>query len=413
MRYIAAGIAAAIFAATVATVAAAAPDGNDFVKIARGRLLTVEADCAACHDAPDGHSFAGGRPLQTPFGTILSSNITPDPTGIGTMTGQQFVDVLQKGRGPHGAFIYPAMPYPYLANTSRADDLAIYAYLRTVTPVRHQVDTDQLPFPLDIRRSLAAWNLLYFRKHPFRPDPARSAAWNEGAYLVNGFEHCGACHTPKTILGGDERDHALEGGALQGWFAPNLTGDDRVGLGRWSADDIVAYLQTGHNRFAGAAGPMAEEVWHSSSAAPKSELAAIATYLKSLPARGGSDVTPVDFATPNMQAGAIIYGQECSACHTPSGAGVANLFPRLAGGPSVQQRDAASLIRVVLQGARTVQTRAAPTGPAMPSFASALDDAEIASVLTYVRNAWGNAAAPVAAATVRDARARLAHDPSG
>ncbi len=404
-----AGLAGLALALAFGTTAWAAPDLQDFDLVSRGRLLTVEADCAACHDAPDGRPFAGGRPLRTPFGTMLSANITPDrTTGIGAMTAAQFVDVLQKGRGPGGVHIYPAMPYLYLANTDRKDDLAIYAYLMTVTPVRRRVETDTLPFPFDIRASLAAWNLLYFRKHPFRPDPSQSASWNRGAYLVNGFEHCGACHTPKTILGGDDTAHALQGGRLQGWFAPDLTENQRRGLATWSVSDIVTYLKTGHNRFADASGPMGEEVQHSSSEAPDGELHDIAIYLKSLPASGGGSPTPLDPHAAVMSEGAAIYGQECSACHKPDGTGVVNLFPHLAGGPAVQQRDPTDIIRVVLHGARSVQTHDAPTGPAMPSFGWVLNDADVAAVATYVRNAWGNAAPAVTATDVRRTRAEPA-----
>ncbi len=405
-------LAVLVLCASVGAARAAAPDAQDFETIARGRALTVAADCQACHTAPGGQPFAGGRPIETPFGTILSSNITPDPeTGIGAWSDHDFVAVLQKGRGRDGQHIYPAMPYTYTARATREDDLAIRAYLATLPPVRRAVNDNTLPFPFDIRASLGVWDRLFFAKGTFQPVPAKSAEWNRGAYLVTGLEHCGMCHTPKNLLGGDRTGRALQGYALQGWFAPNITDDRRRGLGSWSVDDIVSYLRTGHNRFAAAAGPMAEEVWVSSQNDDPADLRAMAVYLKDQP---GQDVpvAPLDPHRPDMVAGAAIYADRCSACHTPSGAGVAGLFPRLAGGPSTQSVDPASIIRVILRGARSVSTQAAPTGPGMQSFAATLNDVQVAAVATYVRNAWGNAAPAVSAGRVATDRLSLAKRPT-
>ena len=338
-------------------VARGAPDPEDFAAVARGRAMVVAGDCQACHTEAEGQPFAGGRAIETPFGTVRSSNITPDrATGIGAWNEQDFIDVLQKGRGRDGMHIYPAMPYTYTARVSREDARAMWAYLNTIPAVRHKVDADTLPFPLDIRAVLGVWNLLFFREGAFKPDPARSAEWNRGAYLVEGVEHCGMCHTPKNLLGGDERGRTLQGYALQGWFAPNITDDARRGLGQWSVDDIVAYLGTGHNRFAGASGPMAEEVAMSSSHEPPADLRAIAVYLKSQPGQGpdegGGRAIPLDANTPAMRAGAAIYADECSACHTPDGRGVAGLFPALRQSAAVQSVRPDSVVRVILRGAR-------------------------------------------------------------
>ena len=388
-----------------------AGDPQNFETIQRGQYLVTLGDCGACHTAPGGPPFAGGRPLQTPFGSVLASNITPDRgTGIGAMTDGQFVDVLQKGLGRGGRHLYPAMPYTYLTHVTRDDALAMRAYLATVQPVHHAVDENQLPFPFSIRASMAAWNLLFFKNERLTPDPTQSPEWNRGAYLVEGPEHCGMCHTPKNVLGGDEASKALQGYALQGWFAPNITNDARRGLGAWSVDDIVAYLRKGHNRFAAASGPMAEEVQDSSQYLEESDLHAIAVYLKSRPGQNGED-HPLDAKRPDMQAGSAIYADLCSSCHTPTGAGIPNLFPRLAGSPGVQQREATSTVRVILQGVRSVATPGSPTGPAMPSFAWDLSDAQIAAVSTFVRNTWGNAAPAVTADEVSTARKRAARQP--
>ena len=232
--------------------------------------------------------------------------------------------------------------------------------------------------------------------------------WNRGAYLVTGLEHCGMCHTPKNVLGADDTGHPLQGYKLQGWYAPNITNDARRGLGAWSVADIVQYLRTGHNGAASASGPMAEAVSVSTAKVDDADLHAIATYLKTRPGQGHENDRPINPTDPAMGTGAAIYADACSSCHTPNGAGIPGLFPALAGGPAIQQQDATSLIRVILSGAHSVSTQAAPTGAAMPSFAWQLNDAEIAAVSTYIRNAWGNAAPAVTAGTVRDERKALA-----
>src|SRR5581483_8988392 len=220
--------------------------------------------------------------------------------------------------------------------------------------------------------------------------------WNRGHYLVDALGHCGTCHTPKTWLGADKSSAYLQGGVLQGWFAPNITAANRRGIGRWSVEDIVEYLKTGANAYAIAAGPMGEEVANSSSKMTDEDLKAIAVYLKSTPA-GADAATALSVSDPRMVAGLAIYKDNCAPCHTDAGFGAAGLFSKLAGSHAVQSEDATSLIRAVLSGRQGVATPGKPTGPAMPSFAWRLNDAQVAAVLTYVRNSFGNAAAPVAA----------------
>lgn len=397
-------------AAAVATAAGAAiaGSGQNFAQIERGRYLAAAGDCAGCHTKPGGRDFAGGLPVETPFGTVVAANITPDKeTGIGLWSDNDFVRALTEGIRRDGAHLFPAMPYPYFTKASRDDVLAIRAYLATVPAVDNSVNADQLPFPLSVRADMAAWNKLNFTPGAFRRDPDKSDEWNRGAYLVEGLMHCGACHTPKNLAGGDKNDARFHGYALQGWFAPDLTTDPRRGIGSWSADDLVAYLKTGHNRFAAATGPMADVVSHSTSRMTDADLHAVATYLKGQPASQEKSPQPIAASDPAMRAGAAIYADECSACHTPSGRGVPNLFPRLAGAPSVQSTDPTSLIRVVLAGTRSVATDDAPTAPAMPAFGHVLGNREAAAVLTYIRNAWGNAAPPVSAGDIATHRDRL------
>jgi mono/diheme cytochrome c family protein len=402
-----------VFGAAVAWLAgaelgtAADPDGQAFDRIAKGRYLTTVADCYACHTVPNaGKPFAGDRPIETPFGVITSSNITPDnETGIGAWSDQQFDDAVRRGVRPNGSRLYPAMPFPAYTKMTRDDVLAIRAYLATVEPVHQPVKANTLPFPFDIREAMRPWDALYFTEGEFQPDSSQSADWNRGAYLVQGPGHCTACHTPKTSLGGDKSGDNLRGFNLQGWFAPDITADTSQGLGQWSEDDITGYLRTGHNRMTAATGPMAEEIIDSTSQYNDSDLHAMATYLKSLPAR--QDKAPAKAGQPVMAAGQAIYRDQCSACHGLDGQGVAMLFPSLAQSSLAHASDPTSAIRLVLRGGRSVATEAEPTAPGMPSFGWQLNDEQVAAVLTYIRNAWKTAAAPVSADTVGKARDQL------
>jgi mono/diheme cytochrome c family protein len=383
------------------------PSEQDFGLIERGRYLTTVADCVACHTDPESNQlFAGGRPIETPFGKVISPNITPDlETGIGTWTDAQFDAAVRRGRDNEGARLYPAMPFPYYTRMISEDVRAIRAYLRTIPPVHHSVEPNQLPFPFDIRAGMALWDALYFEAGAFKPDPNKPAQWNRGAYLVLGPGHCGACHTPKNVLGADQKQQALQGNAIQGWFAPNITDDLALGLGRWSTADVVTYLKNGHNRLAGASGPMAEEVADSSSRMNDADLEAIAVYLKDQ--HGGTASNKALAASdPQMVAGGAIYRDLCSACHAPDGSGVDYLVPNLAQSSSVSSREPTSLLRVVIHGAQTVATQKEPTAPAMPAFGWQLTDAQIAAVTTFVRNSWGHAAPALSASDVHKIRSR-------
>jgi mono/diheme cytochrome c family protein len=383
-------------------------DGNrlNFALIQRGRYLVTLGDCTACHSDPTrtDSPFGGGHPVPTPFGTLIAPNITPDlQTGIGNWTAQQFDDAVRRGRLPDGSRLYPAMPYPYFARMSAADVRAMRAYLTTVTPVHHAVVADQLPFPLSIRASMIFWDWLYYRPGEWRPQADRSAAWNRGSYIVGGPGHCGACHTPKTLLGGDRRSHQLQGYSLKGWFAPDLTGDPAHGLAAWTGEDIVGYLKTGHNRFEAASGPMAEEVKDSSSGMSPQDLAAIATYLKGEESASKRQ-TPSPADNPVMLAGAAIYRDVCAGCHKIDGSGVPYLIPDLADSAAVASREPTTVLQVIVHGAASVATREEPTGPQMPSYAWQLTDAQVAAVATYVRNSWGHAAGAVPESAVRAVR---------
>jgi mono/diheme cytochrome c family protein len=405
-----AGIAIALSA--VSSAKAGDSDPQEFSQIERGRYLAVLSDCASCHTVPGSNQpFAGGRPIETPFGNIVAPNITPDPeTGISSWSDEAFDAAVRGGLRRNGSRLYPAMPYTTYTKMSRDDVLAIRAYLNTVIPVRNAVVANTLPFPFNIRTSMRVWNALYFSQGDYKPDSKQSAEWNRGAYLVDGPGHCGACHTPKTFLGGDKTDRYLRGGYLQGWSAPDITGDARVGVGAWPADELVAYLKSGHNRVSAATGPMAEVVSLSTEHMTDPDLKAIATYLKSVSGKQDQpQALPKD--NPAMVAGAAIYRDQCSACHGIDGKGIAELFPSIADSSMVKSDDPSTSIRIVLRGARSVGTPAQPTAPGMPSYGRQLDDAQIAAVLTYMRNNWGPAAASVAAGDVARVRSDTALRP--
>ncbi len=383
---------------------AASIDDQNFSQVEQGRYLTMVADCGACHTLPgSGHELAGGRRIETPFGMLLSPNITPDPeTGIGAWTDDEFINALTKGTGRNGTRLYPAMPYTYYAKLTRDDALAIRAYLNTIPAVHNPVHSNQLPFPLNMRWTMALWDALFFRTQTFAPTPDKTAQWNRGAYLAEGPAHCGMCHTPKNFLGADNNSHRLQGYNLQGWFAPNITNDSRRGLGSWSVDDIVSYLQTGHNKVTTTTGLMSETLNLSTSHMREEDLRAIAVYLKDQPGQNDAATAAPDQSV--MKKGAQIYADECSGCHKPDGSGIAALFPTLKGAPAVQQTDPTSLLRVILRGAAAAGTSQAPTAPSMPAFSWILSDDQVAAVITYIRNAWGNSAPAVSADEVHKAR---------
>ncbi|KVS71757.1 cytochrome c [Burkholderia cepacia] len=402
-------------------VAAAAAD-TDTATIARGRYLARAGDCSACHDAADHTPYAGGQPVNSPFGPIYAPNITPDPVhGIGNYTLRQFDDALRRGVRADGGRLYPAMPYPSFARLSDDDVRALYAYfMRGVAPSPNVARLTQLPFPFDQRWALALWSAAFANRDRFVPQPSQSAEWNRGAYLVQGPGHCGACHTPRgpgfNERGYDERSAAfLTGGINDHWFAPNLTGADTDGLGSWSVDDIAAFLRDGHAVRGAVFGAMAPVVGESTALLTDADRRAIAVYLKSLPARPTAATNPLGIGTPRLTAagprpeggqqapGAGVYAGFCARCHGAAGTGVRDHGPPLAGNSAVLAADPTSAIRIVVEGARP-----APGEPGMmrrmPSMRGTLTSSEIASVVSYVRGAWGNRAAPVSEQEVRRLR---------
>ncbi|KUY90348.1 MULTISPECIES: cytochrome c [unclassified Burkholderia] len=406
-------------------VIAAAAASADAATIARGRYLALAGDCAACHDAADHTPYAGGQPVNSPFGPIYAPNITPDPVhGIGNDTLRQFDDALRRGVRADGSRLYPAMPYPSFARLSDDDVRALYAYfIRGVAPSANAVKITRLPFPFNQRWALGLWSLAFANRDRFVPQSSRSAEWNRGAYLVQGLGHCGACHTPRgpayNERGYDERSPAfLTGGINDHWFAPNLTGADADGLGRWTADDLAAFLRSGHAVRGAVFGAMAPVVGESTALLTDADRHAIAVYLKSLPAQPTAATNPLGVGVPRLTAagprpeggqqapGAGVYAGFCARCHGAEGAGVPDRGPPLAGNSAALAADPTSAIRIVVEGARPAPGTHGPV-QRMPAMRGALTSGEIAAVVSYVRGAWGNRAAPVSEQDVRRLRAAI------
>ena len=383
-----------------------ADDVPNAEQLRRGQYLVRVGDCASCHTPDNGAPFSGGYGLNTPFGTIYSTNLTSDPeTGIGRMSPELFYRALHNGVGPKGPQIYPAMPYTYYTRVVRADSDAMLAYLKSTPPVVARRPANKLGFPFNIRFLVKGWNLLFFRPGTFTPTPGKSEEWNRGAYLVTGLGHCGSCHTPKNFLAGDKTRQPLQGGNLDNWVAPDLTSNPRTGLGSWNHDEIVEYLKTGRNARANAGGAMAEVVSYSTSLMADADLRAIAVYLKDQPASPTRAVATPDAAA--MRRGEAIYSDACASCHLLRGVGQSKTFARLAGNAMVQQSDPTGLTHLILAGSRTAPTATRPSPLSMPSFAWKLTDRQIADVATYVRNSWGNQAPAVTASKVADMRRKL------
>lgn len=377
-----------------------------YTEVERGRYALITGNCQGCHTASGEEPFAGGRGLETPFGTIYTPNITFDPdTGLGRWSRDDFWRAMHEGIAPDGSLLYPAFPYPHFSKIPRAEVDAIYDYLSTLPRVKKEKPENELPWPLSWRLSLAGWRLLYFEPEPFQPNPGKSEAWNRGAYLVEGPGHCAGCHTEKNFAGADKEDRHLMGGQLEDWAAPDIRGGEHGGLADWSEDDIVEFLRTGRNAYTAAFSIMSEVIDYSTQHMVDDDLRAIAIYLKDMAGEERSAPSAPDEEV--MEAGAAIYFDNCSACHVSDGSGVPRFFAPLAGSGKVNNEDATTVIRVILEGARAVPTTAHPSPLTMPAFHWKLSDEQVASVATYIRSSWGNRGGAVSAADVAALRERL------
>jgi mono/diheme cytochrome c family protein len=312
---------------------------------------------------------------------------------------------MHDGIDDEGKNLYPAFPYPWFRLVSREDDDAIFAFLKTTAAVSYTPPMNDLSFPLQFRFTVKGWNLLYLKSHDFTADANQSPEWNRGAYLVNGLGHCGGCHTPKNSLGADKSKQQFDGGTLENWVAPDLTANNRTGLGTWSVDDVAEYLRNGRNAHAGAAGAMADVITYSTSLMSDADRHAMAVYLKSQePSPDKANAPPNPAA---MRRGAEIYSDACASCHLENGVGQPRYFPPLGPNAMLQQADPMGLEHLILAGGRIGISPSHPSPLTMPSFAWKLNDQEIADVSTFIRNSWGNQAAEVSESDVRAARKKL------
>lgn len=401
-------------------------------QVVRGAYLARAGDCISCHTRVDGAPFAGGLPMATPFGTIVSTNITPDTAqGIGNYSQDDFRRALREGKARDGHHLYPAMPYTNFSKLSDGDLADLYAYfMKGVAPAQQQNAKTELPWPFRMRGLMAAWNLINLPRQPYVAAPQQTAEWNRGAYLVQGLGHCSACHTPRGVTGAEKAttqadgDLFLSGALIDGWYAPPLRNTTASGLGTWTHQELVQFLKTGRTDKTAAFGGMRDVIQNSTQHLSPEDLGAISVYLKSINGQpgAGAPVTPPLSGTANDevtaaalrngdigQVGALVYLNNCNACHRSDGQGAQKTFPTLAGNSAVNARDPTSLIRLVLEGSVMAQTHGAPSPIGMPALGWRLTDANVADVLTLVRSSWGNTGAAV---TVQDvAKVRKAQTP--
>ena len=371
----------------------------------RGAYLAQVGNCAGCHTARGGQPYAGGLAVETPFGSVYASNLTPDAaTGIGRWTRAEFWRAMHHGRSKDGRLLYPAFPYTSYTLVTRDDSDALFAYLKSLPAVAQPNQPPTLRFPYNSQAALAVWRALYFKPGSYELDASQSADWNRGAYLTEGLGHCSACHAARNALGATDGLN-LAGGLIpvQNWYAPSLVAPHEAGLQNWRIDDIKALFKTGTTAQASVNGPMAEVVLGSTQHWSDADLNAMAVYLKAL---APSAPTPPSSPPGQTSArGSKLYEQHCAQCHGDDGQGVPNAYPALAGNRAVLMPQTANLVQIVLNGGYAPATAGNPRPYGMPPFVLVLSDSDVAEVLTHIRSSWGNQAIGVSTFDVNRVRA--------
>jgi mono/diheme cytochrome c family protein len=379
--------------------------------VERGAYLARAADCMVCHTTQGGKEYAGGLGFKLPFGTLYSTNITPDKeTGIGNYTDQDFLNAVHRGTRRDGARLYPAMPYTSYTYISDADALAIKAYLFSLPPVRAAAPANTLMFPFNQRWGMIFWSALFNPDTRFEPDSSKSLEWNRGAYLAEALAHCGECHTPRNLAFALDNRRKFGGALTAGWRAFNISSDKATGVGNWSDQDLVSYLSIGHATGHGtASGPMGEAVDQSFSQLAPEDIRALVAYLRSVPASASPDLPATlappasashrDGGTPDPR-GKMVFEGACVSCHGWTGESAISPFATLTGAWAVNDPGATNVAQIVISGTR----RHVDGAVSMPAFGAAYSDAEIAAVANYVTARFGSKGSQLTAQDVAELR---------
>jgi mono/diheme cytochrome c family protein len=401
---------------TTATEAAQTPQASS-VQIEQGRYLALAGNCMACHTTRGSAPFAGGRRIDTPFGGVYSSNLTPDPeTGLGRWSAQDFWQAMHRGRSKDARLLAPTFPYNHTSVITRQDSDAIFAWLNTLAPVVQAQPAHTLVWPVGTQPALAVWRSLFFEPSPFQADKTQSVEWNRGAYLVQGLGHCAACHSPRNALGASGAVNDLSGGLMPvaNWYAPDLTRDSESGMASTPLPEIVRLLRTGASDSAQTSGPMGEVVQHSLQHLKETDLQAMSVYLQSraqsTPQPAPAKAEPARISLQVATLGSAVYERQCLQCHGEQGAGVKTAsgevaYPALAGNRAVLLKDPTNLVQLVLYGGYGPATEGHPRPFGMPPAVLELQDRDIAAVLTHLRTRWGNQASEVTPLQVNRIRA--------
>ena len=386
--------------------------GADATLVAKGAYLARVGNCQGCHTAKRSGAFAGGRAIETPFGAVYSSNLTPDAaTGLGRWTPADFWRAMHEGRSKDGRLLNPAFPYTSFSAITRADSDALLAYFQSLPPVQQVNRPHELRWPFGTQLALQAWRTVYFDPLSHEVDAKQSTEWNRGAYLVQGLGHCAACHSPRTALGGLTNGLLLTGGTMPGggWYAPSLHPPATGSMAPQTQATLMTLLQTGVSPGRVASGPMAEVVMGSTQHISAADLKAVVSYLLTLSADPPSKKTPVTTPpqTKSFLAGGQLYEKHCAQCHGAQGEGVAGAYPALNGTIAINRDNTANLIQAVLHGGFSPATQGNPRPFGMPPYQLLLSDRDVASVLTFVRQSWGNAGSSISELEVYQARERF------
>lgn len=387
-------------------------------EIVQGEYLARAGNCIGCHTARGGAAYAGGRVIQSEFGDFVAPNITSDKeTGIGNWSADDFWRALHNGKSKNGRMLYPAFPFTNYSKLTRADSDAMFTYFKSVSAQPRENLPHHLRFPYNQRFLLTFWRALYFRPAVYQEQPQQTAVWNRGAYLVTGLAHCSACHSSRNALGANAGSQDLSGGelAMINWYAPSLLSKQEAGLAHLQANQIQTLLRSGVSDKAAVFGPMAEVVAGSLQYLSKADISAMSTYLQALPQSKivVPDMLDTALAAPAagkeemariMAQGGKLYKTHCSDCHADDGSGVSGIYPPLKGNRNLQMQNVANPLRIILAGGFAPATKANPRPYGMPPFGNVLSDDEVALVLSYIRNAWGNQGTVITATGVNPYR---------